>query len=47
MHSSDLIYDDMNPGQIEALPPTQPHRPVDIEVTGADKEGSLPHQIIS
>jgi hypothetical protein len=43
---TDVIYDDANPDQIETLPPTQPHRPVDLEIVQADKEGeSLPYKV--
>lgn len=34
-------YDDLNPEQIESLSDTQQHRPVDIEVVRADKEGAF------
>ena len=41
-HVSDTpIYDDTNPDQIEALPDTQIHREVDLELIKADKEGTL------
>ena len=40
--STDVIYDDMNPEKIEALPDTQPHRPVDLAIVKADREGSIP-----
>ncbi|KAK7679032.1 hypothetical protein QCA50_017976 [Cerrena zonata] len=46
MYRSDTIYDDMNPDQIEALPPNQPHRPVDIKVKEADIEGHLKSYIV-
>jgi len=39
MHSTDVIYDDANPDQIETLAPIQPHRIVDLEIIAADKEG--------
>lgn len=38
-YSSDRIYDDTNPEQIESLPVTQPHRCVDVEIDAADAEG--------
>ena len=38
-HASDIIYDDTNPEQIEALPDTQIHRNVDLELIKADQEG--------
>lgn len=34
------LYDDMKPEQFEALAPTQIHRPVDVAITNADKEGT-------
>lgn len=37
--TTDTIYDDSNPDQIETLPDTQPHRNVDLELINADKEG--------
>ena len=40
-HASDIIYDDTNPEQIEALPDTQVHRDVDLELIKADQEGML------
>jgi hypothetical protein len=36
---TDVVYVDTNPEQFEALPPTALHRPVDLEVVAADKEG--------
>ena len=41
MYCSDLVYDDIKPDQIEALPSTQPHRPVDIKIVEADAQGSF------
>ncbi|THU78648.1 NAD(P)-binding protein [Dendrothele bispora CBS 962.96] len=41
MHSTDTVYDDANPDQIETLAPTQPHRNVDLEILAADKEGYI------
>ena len=40
-HSTDTIYDDANPGQIETLPDTQIHRNVELELIKADQEGAL------
>ncbi|KAA1475299.1 NAD(P)-binding protein [Dentipellis sp. KUC8613] len=37
--SSDIIYYDTNPDQIETLPDTQNHRSVDMAVVAADKAG--------
>ena len=39
-YTSDTIYDDANPDQIESLADTQPHRNVDLELLKADKEGA-------
>ncbi|KAF8071994.1 hypothetical protein FPV67DRAFT_911651 [Lyophyllum atratum] len=46
-YASDTIYDDMNPDQIESLPPTQLHRPVDLMIINADKEGYIRSYIIA
>lgn len=42
----DIVYDDMNPEQIETLQPSQPHRPVDLEIVQADKDGYVKTYII-
>ena len=39
MFAYDTVYNDNNVEQIEALPPTAPHRNVDLEIINADKEG--------
>jgi hypothetical protein len=39
LHDTDVVYVDTNPEQIEGLPVTALHRPVDLEVDAADKEG--------
>jgi hypothetical protein len=39
MFAYDIIYSDTDVEQIESLPPTQPHRIVDLEIVNADKEG--------
>lgn len=39
LHDTDVVYVDTNPEQMEALSPTALHRPVDLEVIAADKEG--------
>ena len=39
-YTTDTIYDDANPDQIETLADTQPHRNVDLELLNADKEGA-------
>jgi hypothetical protein len=41
-HTTDVIYDDSNPDQIETLADTQPHRNVDLALLKADKEGDSP-----
>ena len=38
-YATDKVYDDAKVEDIESLPDTAPHRPVDIEVTKADIEG--------
>ncbi|KAL4243713.1 NAD(P)-dependent Metabolic Enzyme [Abortiporus biennis] len=40
------IYDDLNPDQIETLPPKALHRHVDLEVVAADKEGYVKSYIV-
>ncbi|KAF8199610.1 hypothetical protein BJ912DRAFT_844564, partial [Pholiota molesta] len=40
------IYDDLNPCQVNALPDTQPHRLVEIELVKADNEGYVKTYII-
>ncbi|KAF8807005.1 NAD(P)-binding protein [Phlegmacium glaucopus] len=44
--TTDKIYDDANPDQIETLADTQPHRNVDLELINADKEGYVKVYII-
>jgi hypothetical protein len=39
MRDSDVVYVDTNSEQIESLPDTALHRPVDLAIVGADKEG--------
>jgi hypothetical protein len=39
MHSTDVIYSDIDIDLLETLPPTQPHREVDLMLVEADKEG--------
>ncbi|KAI6104126.1 hypothetical protein F5141DRAFT_1216679 [Pisolithus sp. B1] len=46
LHSTDIIYDDMNPDQIHSLPPTQPHRNVDLAVLKADRDHDIKSYII-
>ena len=40
-YTTDTIYDDANPDQIESLPDTQFHRNVDLALIKADKEGAI------
>jgi len=44
--ASDVIYSDLDIPLIESLPPSAPHRPVDILVSGAGKEGYVRTHII-
>ena len=39
LHDSDVVYVDTNSEQIESLPENAVHRPVDLAIVGADKEG--------
>ncbi len=39
LRDTDIVYVDTNPEQFEGIPPTALHRPVDLEVVAADKEG--------
>jgi len=39
LESTDVIYVDTNPEQIESIPSTAIHRSVDVAVVAADKEG--------
>lgn len=43
MTASDMIYDDMDLGPIDKLPPDAPHRPVELMVMEADKAGQSHH----
>jgi hypothetical protein len=47
LHDTDVVYVDTNPEQFEALPPTALHRPVDLEVVAADKEGASVFSLMS
>lgn len=40
MHPTEKIYNDASVDDIESLPPTQIHRPVDLAVVAADQEGT-------
>ncbi|GAW05240.1 NAD(P)-binding protein [Lentinula edodes] len=46
MYPTDIIWDDANPDQIATLKPTQPHRPVDLKIVGADAEGYVKTYIV-
>ena len=39
LHDTDVIYADTNPDQIESLPESALHRPVELAVANADKQG--------
>ncbi|KAJ3537416.1 hypothetical protein NMY22_g5598 [Coprinellus aureogranulatus] len=45
-YSTDTIYDDTNPEQIESLAPTQVHRNVDLALLKGDSEGYVKTYII-
>ncbi|GLB40153.1 putative NAD-P-binding protein [Lyophyllum shimeji] len=47
MYASTKIYDDLNPDDIDSLPPTQLHRPVDMAVINADKKGYVRTYIVA
>lgn len=42
MHSTQNIYSDLDIEKIETLPPTQPHRDVDLALVEADEQGKRP-----
>ncbi|KAK0469220.1 uncharacterized protein EV420DRAFT_1615966 [Desarmillaria tabescens] len=46
LHGTDVVYSDLNVSLYEALPPTQPHRNVDLAVLAADKEGYVKSYIV-
>ncbi|CAL1716979.1 unnamed protein product [Somion occarium] len=46
LYASDVICDDLNADQIEAIPDTALHRDVDLAVVNADKQGYLKSYII-
>ncbi|KAF5346667.1 hypothetical protein D9758_013214 [Tetrapyrgos nigripes] len=46
IYSTEVIYDDTNPEQIDSIAPTQPHRNVDIEILAAEKDGHFKSCII-
>ncbi|KAF8911926.1 hypothetical protein CPB85DRAFT_1375843 [Mucidula mucida] len=39
MHGTEEVYSDLDIPHIESLPPTAPHRHVDLEIVDADKQG--------
>lgn len=46
LHSTDIIYDDMDADQIDSLPPTQMHRNVDLAILEADRDHHIKSYII-
>jgi len=40
MYPSDVIYSDTYIAQFEAIPETQPHHVVDLNIVKADKQGA-------
>jgi nucleoside-diphosphate-sugar epimerase len=46
LHDTDVVYADTNAKQIEGLPVTALHRPVDLEVVTGDKEGYVRTYIV-
>ncbi|GBE86890.1 NAD(P)-binding protein [Sparassis latifolia] len=46
LHTTDTIYNDLDAAQIETLPPTAFHRPVDLAIVRADAEGYVRTYII-
>jgi len=47
LRDTDIVYIDTNPEQIESLADTAPHRPVDLEIVSADKEGQSTSDLYS
>jgi len=47
LRTTDTIWDDANPDQLDQLPPTAPHRDVDLEIIQADKEGYVKGYIVA
>lgn len=47
LQSTDTIWDDMNSGELEWLPPNAPHRDVDLEILQADREGYVKGYLVS
>lgn len=46
MYPSDVIYSDMDVAQLKAIPETQPHRVVDLDIVKADEQGFVKTYII-
>jgi len=46
LRNTDVVYVDTNPEQFESLPVTALHRPVDLEIVTADKEGYVRTYIV-
>ncbi|KAG6331882.1 hypothetical protein ID866_7208 [Astraeus odoratus] len=46
LYPTDVVYDDLNPDQMESLPPTQVHRNVDLAILQADKDHYIKSFII-
>ncbi|KAF7327868.1 NAD-P-binding protein [Mycena kentingensis (nom. inval.)] len=46
MFASSTIYSDLNINQLESLPPTQPHRDVDLAIVDADLAGYVKSYIV-
>ncbi|KAG7089743.1 hypothetical protein E1B28_011397 [Marasmius oreades] len=46
MYATKIIYNDEDVAQLETLPPSQPHRNVDLAIIAADKEGYIKSYII-
>jgi hypothetical protein len=47
MFATDTIYSDLDIPQLESLPITQPHRPVDLALVNADSEGDAVYHCFS
>ena len=43
LRDSDVVYVDTDSEQMESIPESALHRPVDLAVVGADKEGLSTH----
>ncbi|KAK0484823.1 hypothetical protein IW261DRAFT_1331042, partial [Armillaria novae-zelandiae] len=46
LHSTDVVYSDLDIPLFETLPPSQPHRNVDLAVIAADTEGYVKTYIV-